>query len=161
MIPVPYNQHEGFDIAMDYSSVKKAGPAARPLEFPTPTVRRGFRCAVRAVDHRSGKVHTVKNVLFRKGSNEAYLIRKKIARSIYGTIFHSVLMKRRTIHERRESRHELDEGIEWISTEQIVAVKVRTISPPESCVSLFLALGIPANYFFVHGNTYRFPHGIE
>mmetsp|Transcript_1723 Transcript_1723/g.2665 ORF Transcript_1723/g.2665 Transcript_1723/m.2665 type:complete len:419 (+) Transcript_1723:237-1493(+) len=121
--PSYYYPHE---LAMDYSSLKDAGPAERPLEFPTPTVRRGFQCTTRALDHRTGKVHRVSRVLIPKQqpSDVAYLIRKKVAKSIYGSIFQSVLLNRRSTHERRENRHDIDETIEWKSTEQIYAVKV-------------------------------------
>ena len=40
-------------------------PAARPLEFPAPTVHRGARCSTVALDHRTGRIHPIKNVLMR------------------------------------------------------------------------------------------------
>lgn len=133
------NYHESFHAALDYSSVKNAGPAARPLEFPTPTVRRASRSTVRALDHKSGKVHVINNVLHSlRGGSHAYLIRKKVAKSIYGVIRQCVVLKRRDEKERSEK----EEDVEWESTDVIVVVKVRP------CVSLCLFRGT----WFVRGS---------
>ena len=104
-----------------YTSVRAAGPAARPLEFPMPTVSDGFRSTIKAYDNRSGRVHTVNNVLMAGPDAErGYLIRKKIAKSIYGVVRLCVVLKRRRPRDRRPSNAD----VEWESTDHLVVVKV-------------------------------------
>lgn len=128
--------------------MKNAGPAARPLEFPMPTVQRGIRCTLRAYDHRSGKTHSVKNVLMTDhDAQEGYLIRKKVARSIYGVIRQCVVLKRRT----RQQRQIASEDVEWESTDELVVIKVRRYWT--RILSLF---SVPTNAILL-----RFHHGLE
>jgi len=119
---------EGFDTTANYSIVKSAGPAARPLEFPTPTVHRACRKTCRALDHRTGRIYKLNNVLLHSGTKhpqEAYLIRKKIAKSIYGVVRICVVLKPRRKGEKNwELSEEDDRDVKWISTDRIVAIKI-------------------------------------
>lgn len=113
-----------FDTAVNYSTVESAGPAARPLEFPTPTVNRVSRRTCQALDHRNGRIHTINNVLIIQSSQQqekAYLIRKKIAKSIYGNIRVGVVLKRR---QPRDDNDDENKDIGWISTDRLVAIKL-------------------------------------
>ena len=101
-----------------------AGPAAQPLEFPMPTVTPCARCnAIKAFDHRSGKIHEVNNVIMAPNSKHAYLVRDKLAKSAYGVIRQCVVLKQRSNHDRISSHRD----VEWESTDQLVAIKVRSI----------------------------------
>ena len=135
----------GIHAALAYDAVASAGPPSRPLEFPNPTVHRGKRITVTALDHRTGRIHNVNNVLFRTkssssmGSNNgntgpvdrAYVIKKKISKSIYGVIRLCVVLKRRRViypeaqlRRRRKTDQLRDEDVEWESTEELCVVKV-------------------------------------
>lgn len=119
---------------LSYEQIEASGPAARPLEFPTPKVDRGARCIVTALDHRTGRLYPVKNVLMTIESPQpqrSYLIRKTIARSEYGCVKSAVVLKRRNLpplpangRRRQSYGMVLDEEAEWESTEEVVAIKV-------------------------------------
>ena len=138
-----YDAEAGLHAALSYDCVAAAGPAARPLEFPTPTVNRGARCDVAALDHRTGRLHPIKNVLMRVSTHSgspvqpqrAYLIKKTISKSVYGVIRICVVLKRRdvqpvqtdaTVRRRRSNGMIRDEDTEWESTEELAVVKVRS-----------------------------------
>ena len=98
-----------------------AGPAANPLEFPTPTVTPCVRLnTIKAYDHHSGKVHHVCNAIMAPNSQHAYLVREKLAKSTYGVIRQCVVLKRRSHRDRRS----LYGDVEWESTDKLVAIKV-------------------------------------
>lgn len=120
---------DGFDTTINYSTVKSAGPAASPLEFPTPTVGKGCRMTARALDHRTGRIHNLNNILICIGPDEpeeAYLIQKRIGKSVYGAVRQCVVLKRRRKGEGScgTLSDEDDKEVEWISTDRLVAVKV-------------------------------------
>lgn len=143
---VALNCETGLHAALTYDAVVAAGPPARPLEFPTCTVHRGLVVTVPAIDHRTGLIHNAKNVLMRVGHmsggaftppDTAYLMRKQVAKSIYGVVYVCVVLKRRSPPSRahtprttrihRASRFDntiRDEDVEWESTEDLVAAKV-------------------------------------
>jgi len=118
------------------------GPPARPLEFPAPSVHRGTRCSTVALDHLTGRIYPIKNVLMRvSGSPQrAFLIKKTLSKSVYGVIRLCVILKRRTTQDsaskdngrRRNSFGMIrDEDAEWESTEELAVVKVcaRIVDP--------------------------------
>ena len=125
--------------SLSFDSIASAGPPARPLEFPAPSVHRGTRCSSVALDHRTGRIYPVRNVLLRLSGTpqQAYLIKKTISKSVYGVIRLCVILKRRTTQhsEMNETngrrRHAfnmiLDEDAEWESTEELAVVKVRRV----------------------------------
>ena len=89
-----------------YSEVESAGTAARPLEFPSPSVRRGHRIAAHAIDPRTGRICHVKNIIVRDRDDRSgipsiptrgYRIVKKLSDSTYGSVNLCVVMKRRHI----------------------------------------------------------------
>ena len=91
-----------------YSEVESAGPAARPLEFPSPIVRRGNRIAANTIDPRTEEIFHVKNIIVRERDNDGccdmpsvptrgYRIVKKLSDSTYGSIHLGIVMKRRHI----------------------------------------------------------------
>ncbi|KAG7353665.1 serine/threonine protein kinase [Nitzschia inconspicua] len=95
-----------------YDDVAAAGPAARPLDFPAPTVYRATFVDVPARDHRSGSIHHLNHVLMRTNNGlhannsvtngcsiskqpaTAYLPIKKLAKSIYGSVKLCIVLKR-------------------------------------------------------------------
>ena len=101
-----------------YSEVESAGPAARPLEFPSPIVRRGNRIAANAIDLRTGEICHVKNIIVRERDNDGccdmpsvptrgYRIVKKLSDSTYGSIHLGIVMKRRHIFYGEFASHHL------------------------------------------------------
>lgn len=123
------NHFDGYDTTVNYSTVKAAGPAARPLEFPTPTVGKGVRIGARALDHKSGRIYTLNHILVRGGTHapeKAYLIQKRIAKSIYGAVRQCVVMRRRRPGENScwNLSEQDDKEVEWISTDKTAAIKI-------------------------------------
>ena len=91
-----------------YSEVESTGPAARPLEFPSPIVRRGNRIAANVIDPRTGEICRAKNIIVRERHDDGchgipsvptrgYRIVKKLSDSAYGSVHLGVVMKRRHI----------------------------------------------------------------
>ena len=123
-----YFHESSLSTSFYYSSCankEASGPAARSLEFPMPTVVPCVRHGtVKAYDHRSGKVHVVHNVIVVLAPNacHGYLVREKLAKSTYGVVRQCVVLKRRSQRERMQSCAD----VEWESTDQLVAIKVRT-----------------------------------
>lgn len=122
--------------SLSFDSIASAGPPSRPLEFPAPSVHRGTRCSAVALDHRTGRIYHIKNVLMRASSPQsAYLIKKTISKSVYGVVRLCVILKPRTpqnkvnneANERRRRPNGMirDEDAEWESTEDLAVVKVR------------------------------------
>jgi serine/threonine protein kinase len=127
-----------------HDDVARAGKASRPLDFPAPKVFRGGLVELRARDHKSGTIHHLKNVLLRSNStcnnnksstDTAYLITKKLARTVYGSVRVCLVLKRinRTPNkkikpeEEEEDRqdHDIDcSSVEWESTDLQAAVKI-------------------------------------
>lgn len=112
-----------------------SGPAVRPLDFPSPAVHRCVRTCQHAVDHRSGLVFFLKNILVRVGQSrltpppdQAYLIKKRLSKSIYGDVRLGVILRRVNATRRQSPLTNLNEpnapGAEWESTEEMVAIKV-------------------------------------
>ena len=126
--------------SISYSSVRAAGPPARPLEFPMPTVSDGFRSTIKAYDQRSGKVHVVNNVLMAGPDAErGYLIRRKIAKSVYGVVRLCVVMNRRRARDGRQS----NEDVVWESTDHLVVVKVSDTCAWWAFLRVIIALAFP------------------
>jgi hypothetical protein len=97
--------------ALRYDDVAAAGPAARPLDFPAPTVHRAKFIDIAARDHCSGSIHHLKKVLVRSSNgplkhikngvvcghgqpDTAYLPTKVLAKSIYGCVKLCIVLKR-------------------------------------------------------------------
>lgn len=111
----------------------------RPLDsiLTAPLVHRGVRCSTVALDHRTGRIYPIKNVLLRVNGNpnRAYLIKKSLSKSVYGVIRLCVVLKRRTGQKNNDDKHRRgrrnygvirDEDAEWESTEELAVVKVRS-----------------------------------
>lgn len=124
----------GLHAELRYDDVERAGPAARPLDFPAPTVHRCQNIHVHARDHRSGTIHYLKSVLVRTDYTErAYFVTKKLSRTVFGTIRLCVVLKRLhpilddNMEERQDSSLHHPQ-IEWESTDLQVAVKISEFS---------------------------------
>lgn len=139
----PYDDHA----SLRYDDVAAAGPPARPLDFPAPTVHRATFIEVSARDHQSGSIHHLKRVLVRSlQPDTAYLQTKKLAKSVYGSVRLCIVLKRIDIsclsvetnqpnQRSREGRQDLDfddehlvdsdksSQVEWESTDYLVAIK--------------------------------------
>ena len=85
----PYEEENNIFASLRYDDVASAGPPARPLDFPAPTVYRCRRTAILARDHRSGTIHSLENVIIRSDTTNdrfrrrpptdvAYLVKKKL-----------------------------------------------------------------------------------
>jgi len=120
---------------LTYEDVEFAGRPSRPLDFPAPTVSRCSRMDIRARDHRSGTVHMLRDVIVRSGVdrsgkhlNIAYLIRKKLGKTTYGSLRMCIVLKRvsRSKIDLQESRQDAFEGdfVEWESTDAKVVLKI-------------------------------------
>lgn len=139
------NEQEDDDAFLPYSDLLDAGPPVRPLDFPTPTLFASEVTTVQAVDHRNGKSRSIESVLVRLGENSnnlsnafsggddggrpnnnrhnsepdrAYLLRKKISKTTYGSIRVAVVLRRRPDYEADVNE------VPWISTEELVAIKI-------------------------------------
>jgi serine/threonine protein kinase len=113
--------------SLRYDEIEHAAPAARPLDFPSPEVHRACHVAVFVKDHRTGIVHSVKGVLMRSTSvqnhysnDRAYLVKKKLAKSTYGSIKLCVVLQRRS---HTPSNDETGDVAEWESTGELVVIK--------------------------------------
>jgi len=130
---------ENLHAALRYDDVAASGPPARPLDFPAPTVYRCEKVDILARDHRSGSIHSLKNVIIRseldnfgRRSDVAYLVKKKLGKSVYGTIKLCIVLKRcepviiREMEERQDSSPPSmveEERIEWESTDLKAVIK--------------------------------------
>lgn len=120
---------------LTYVDVEAAGAPSRPLDFPAPTVYRCRRVDLRARDHLSGNVHLLKDVIIRSGvdrcgrrSAVAYLSRKKLGKTTYGSLRVCVVLRRTSrskidLKESRQDAFEVD-YTEWESTEEKVVIKI-------------------------------------
>lgn len=151
----------GGHAALQYEDVEDAGPPSRPQEFPTPFVHKGIRTTVCAMDHRTCQLREVKNVLmaasnvadasssplnhqrrhpyesFLPVEELAYLMKKKISKSKYGSNYLAVVLKRReqsgrsSSFENEKKQPEDEWDAEWVSTDEFVVV---TVSPWSSAM---------------------------
>ena len=130
--------------SLTYDEVASAGSPARPLEFPTPTVHRCRRISLCVRDHRTGVVHdNLPNVIVRSGAggetpDTAYLEKKKLVRTEYGSCRLCIVLKRCSLSKssKLESREEgyddlqsetsaaKTKHVEWESTNELVVVKI-------------------------------------
>ena len=95
-----------------YSNVEASGPAARPLDFPSPIVHRGRRVSVKGLDCYTGEIRKINNVIVRERDfsgksstanatdteSVGYHIVKKLSESAYGSIRLCVIMKQRHVY---------------------------------------------------------------
>jgi len=134
-----------------YNDVASAGSPSRPLDFPAPEVYRGERVDLRARDHKSGTIHNLRNVLLRCSKNgnkyaskrsrpdTAYLMTKKIAKTVYGCVNLCIVLTRidkptsnnqrngsSPKIEDRQDHNDEDHGplVEWESTDHQAVIKV-------------------------------------
>eukprot|EP00531_Pseudo-nitzschia_arenysensis_P004432 CAMPEP_0116134706 /NCGR_PEP_ID=MMETSP0329-20121206/10794_1 /TAXON_ID=697910 /ORGANISM="Pseudo-nitzschia arenysensis, Strain B593" /LENGTH=513 /DNA_ID=CAMNT_0003629445 /DNA_START=278 /DNA_END=1819 /DNA_ORIENTATION=- len=134
-----------------YNDIASAGSPARPLDFPSPQVYRGERVDLRARDHKSGTIHNLKNVLLRCNKNNnkhssnrsrpdtAYLLTKKISKTVYGCVNLCIVLKRidnslngnqrnRSTPKQEDRQDNDDEDdsrlVEWESTDHQAAIKI-------------------------------------
>jgi serine/threonine protein kinase len=138
-------QHDDDHARLRYDDVVAAGPPARPLDFPAPTVHRANFVEMSARDHRSGTIHHLKRVLVRAQSScaasngntrhpdTAYLVTRKLAKSVYGTVKLCIVLKRiddrshmkedRQDDENNDLISSSDQAVQWESTDYLVAIK--------------------------------------
>ena len=146
---------DNMQASLKYEDVVAAGPPARPLDFPSPTVHRGSFIDIDARDHRSGSIHHLNNVLIRtwkagishsKQPDTAYLVTKKLAKTVYGNLRLCIVLKRidqkvinqNNNNKRKSAEDRQDDGddddddddlssttpkVEWESTDYLVAIK--------------------------------------
>lgn len=122
---------EDCDSSLKYQDIECAGPPVKPLEFPTPIV---YDCELRtvcALDHRSLESRLVENVLMRKrigpvsSEDRAYLVRKKVSKTNFGSLRFAVVLKRR--FDVSDDEADVDE-VPWETTDELVAVKTSCLS---------------------------------
>ena len=111
--------------SLPYQTIEQAGSPALPLDFPSPQVHRAFCTVLTALNHRTGSVCEIKNVLVNPSSNRAYLVKKKIANSTYGSIRICVVLQRRGNQDRPIFflKGGVKTLVEWKSTDELVAIK--------------------------------------
>lgn len=114
------------DPSLHYQDVEQSGFPVRPLEFPTPTVSDCELRTVPALDHRTGQSRLIENVLVRKRRepktpfDRAYLIRKKICKTTYGSVRLAVVLNTRDYSDEGPDVEE----VPWKSTDELVAIKI-------------------------------------
>ena len=108
--------------SLSYHVVMAAGPPAHPLEFPMPTVHRAVSVSGLAIDHRKhDRVYEIHGALMgRTEKRTAYQFQKKIAKTCVGCIKLCLVLRRRSGNL---DYHRVGEHVEWISTEEMVAIK--------------------------------------
>lgn len=108
-----------------YYEIEEAGIPARPLDFPTPTVLHARWVQSRAIDHRNNKAYNNILILERRDGERAYLVKKKISKTVYGTVELCVVLRRRRTTGVPLSKMEefAEEDVPWISTDEFVAIK--------------------------------------
>ena len=118
--------------ALRYDEIASSGAPARPIEFPAPTVYRCEQVDIQARDHKSGTIHSLRNVIIRSENNKygrradtAYLVTKKIGKSVYGTIRLCIVLKRcePSGEEARQDASLDGELVEWESTDRKAVIK--------------------------------------
>jgi serine/threonine protein kinase len=128
-----YDQHdEGKEEHLDYSS-----PPAAPLAFPTPTIHLAQKHhgadAVAYLDHHFNIVISDPDqtiLIPQQGPQQqqhAYLFKKALTKSSFGSIHVCIVLKRRqqpTDTRGVDDCEEPPSHVEWVSTDQLVAVKV-------------------------------------
>jgi serine/threonine protein kinase len=132
------DQALGLHADLCYDDVVAAGSAARPLDFPAPTVIRCITTDVHASDHRSGTIHFLRNVIMRADHPDtAYFVTKKLGKTVYGSIRLCIVLKRRTPgldRDHPEARQDTNSAkaaptvVEWESTDLQAAVKISEFS---------------------------------
>ena len=122
----------GMHADLSYDDVVAAGPPARPLDFPAPTVLRCKTVDVHAKDHRSGTIHFLRNVIVRTDDAEhAYFVTKKLGKTVYGSIRLGIVLRRRerSPSSKAEERQDTQTPeIEWESTDLQAAIKISEFS---------------------------------
>lgn len=103
-----------------YDEIEEAGVPARPLDFPTPTVLPARWVHSQAMDNRNNnKSHEVL-LLERRDGEVAYLMKKRLARTVFGSVELCIVLRRRRT---RISPLTDEEDIPWIRTDELVAIK--------------------------------------
>ena len=122
----------GMHADLSYEDVVAAGPPARPLDFPAPTVLRCKTVDIHAQDHRSGTIHFLRNVIVRTDDPEyAYFITKKLSKTVYGSIRLGIVLRKRerSSSQRTEERQDTSTlEINWESTDLQAAIKISEFS---------------------------------
>jgi serine/threonine protein kinase len=121
--------------SLSYDDIESAGPAVRPLDFPTPKVHRAAYVSALGRDHTTGRTSEIHNLLVRlpqqrwhaSDTNRGYLMKKKLSKSTCGSVRLGVVLRRRS-----EEDAEAD-GVEWESTNELVAVKMSSWQKIRQC----------------------------
>jgi hypothetical protein len=132
------NNHMMFDESRDsptsfldflnYQSVDHSAPPIQPLDFPTPIIHRGRLIRGSVLDHRSNRLYNNDTpILLRlqdagtsQQSDRAYLVRKKLAKTVYGYARLCIVLRKR--FATYDGGHHA--GVEWKTTDEIVVVKM-------------------------------------
>jgi serine/threonine protein kinase len=120
---------------LNYDDIESAGPAVRPLDFPTPKVHRAAYVSALGRDHTTGRTSEIHKLLVRlpqqrwnaSDTNRGYLMKKKLSKSTCGSVRLGVVLRRRS-----EEDAEAD-GVEWESTDELVAVKMSSWQKIRQC----------------------------
>ena len=137
----------GNNASIKYNDI--SGPA-RPLEFPAPLVRCALTTSTDVIDHRTGNIIRATSVLMRRDRGHyrtrsrdtgcdipdvAYMCRKKMADTTYGSIRLCIVLKR-VSHQVIKFANSLGGGEAslplWETTDDMVAVKVTNWSRLQS-----------------------------
>ena len=140
------NDHadDSIHASLRFGDVESSGPPSRPLDFPTPRVFRCEKVDIKARDHRSGTIYELKNVIMRseldsfgRQAHAAYLVKKKLTKSVYGSVRLCIVLKRCSregTDQAKESREEPIAGsddfddVEWESTDLQAVIKASSWS---------------------------------
>lgn len=113
--------HDDLHASLTHDEIHGSGVPVRPLEFPTPVVHEGDIVEITASDHLTGAEFDLKNVLKRVGnSDEAYLMKKKIAKSCHGSVRLGVVLRRISTTGEKGGTFKA----KWQSSGDFVAIKV-------------------------------------
>jgi serine/threonine protein kinase len=121
--------------ALKYDEIESAGPPVRPLDFPTPKVHRAAFVSALGRDHTTGRTSELQRLLVRlphqrwhaSDTNRGYLLKKKLSKSTYGSVRLGVVLRKRC-------REDVEaDGVEWESTDELVAVKASSWQKIRQC----------------------------
>jgi serine/threonine protein kinase len=113
--------HDDIHASLTHDDIHESGVPSRPLDFPTPKVHDGDIVEITASDHLTGAEFDLKNVLKRVGNSDvAYLMKKKIAKSCYGSVRLGVVLRRISTTDEKGGTFRA----KWQSSGDFVAIKV-------------------------------------
>lgn len=124
--------------SLRHEDLEQNGPAVQPLDFPSPQVRSVSWKTVSVLDHRNRRVCDLRALVpssssdrmihdgidKHPSSDRAYLAKKKLSDSTYGSIRVCLVLKRRKKEpEEKESDNDDPSSGGWESTNELVVIK--------------------------------------